>query len=86
MPQVGYTTGMKTAVSIPDDVFDEAEAFRRVLRRRRSDVYTSALREYLANHSPERVTETLNRVYQNVSEDTSFVDASAHLTLEHSEW
>ncbi|MBA3235452.1 MAG: hypothetical protein H0T59_05590, partial [Chloroflexi bacterium] len=53
---------MKTAVSVPDDVFDRAEALARRERRSRSDVYSSALREYVARHAPDEVTDELDRV------------------------
>ena len=55
---------MKTAISIPDDLFAEAERLTRRLKTSRSRLYTEAIREYLARHDPDEVTETLNRVYE----------------------
>src|SRR5207245_3739515 len=49
----GYTSGMKTAVSLPDDVFDQAERLARRLRKSRSALYREAIAEYVARHEPE---------------------------------
>ena len=47
---------MKTAVSIPDDVFEEAEPLARRTRKSRSQLFCEALREHVARHSTEDVT------------------------------
>ena len=54
---------MKTAVSIPDDVFDAAEKTAAELGISRSRLVTEAVSEYLRRHQSERVTARLNRVY-----------------------
>ena len=54
---------MKTAISIPDPVFDEAENLAEELGMSRSALYSDAVRDYVKAHSPARVTEALNRVY-----------------------
>ncbi len=59
---------MKTTVSTPDDVFDRVERLARRGRRSRSDVYSSALREYVARHAPEEVTDAMNRVCAEVQQ------------------
>lgn len=41
---------MKTAISIPDDLFREVEASARRLKLSRSRLFASAAREYLARH------------------------------------
>ena len=61
---------MKTAVSVPDDVFDSAERLARREKRSRSEVYSAALREYVARHSPDEVTEALNLVVSEVGSAT----------------
>jgi hypothetical protein len=38
---IGYTPGMKTAVSLPDVLFEEAEMFARRLKKSRSQLYGS---------------------------------------------
>lgn len=54
---------MKTAVSIPDRVFDAAEELAAHLRVSRSELYARALSEYLEDHLDRRVTERLDEVY-----------------------
>ncbi len=58
---------MKTAVSVPDDVFARAERLARAAGRSRSDVYSAALREYVARHEPDDVTEAVNRVIEDLT-------------------
>ncbi len=87
----GYTCGMKTAVSIPDDVFEEAERLARRTKRSRSEIYGRALAEYLARHAPDRVTEAMDQVIGelDVQEDGGvdpFVTEAGRRTLERSEW
>ena len=58
----GYTLGMKTAISLPDRVFKEAERFARRQKKSRSQLYAEALAEYLARHAPNDITEAMNSV------------------------
>lgn len=60
---------MKTVVSIPDDVFEEAERLAACLRTSRSHLYSRALEEFLARHTPDRVTEAMNRVVDAIGGD-----------------
>ena len=83
----GYTQGMKTAVSIPDDIFERAERLARGAGRSRSDVFTAALREYVAKHSPDEVTEGWNRVCEEVGEQPEdFVAAAGRRILKNTKW
>lgn len=78
---------MKTAISIPDDVFTNAEKLARALKKSRSQLYSHALKEYLARHAPDQVTETLNRVCGDMPPaDNVFAKAAARRTLRRSEW
>jgi metal-responsive CopG/Arc/MetJ family transcriptional regulator len=78
---------MKTAVSIPDGVFVEAERLARRTRKSRSQVFSDALREYVARHSTDQVTEAMNRVVVEVGDDLDpMVDAAARRVLKRSEW
>jgi metal-responsive CopG/Arc/MetJ family transcriptional regulator len=77
---------MKTAVSIPDRVFEATEQLAQTMRKSRSEVYSLALAEYVARHAPEYVTETLDRVCSEVGEGTDeFVSAAARRLLERSQ-
>ena len=78
---------MKTAVSIPQDIFERAERLARRTKKPRSRLFSDALREYVARHGPDEVTEAMNRVCTEVGETRDpFVSAAAHRTLERSEW
>ncbi len=54
---------MKTAISIPDDLFATAEQLAARLGVSRSELYVTALREYVAAHHYDCVTERLNAIY-----------------------
>jgi metal-responsive CopG/Arc/MetJ family transcriptional regulator len=74
---------MKTAVSIPDDVFAEAER----MKRSRSEIFSRALAEYVARHSPDRVTEAMNCTLAEINEPTDpFVLSAASRLLGRTEW
>jgi metal-responsive CopG/Arc/MetJ family transcriptional regulator len=83
----GYTPGMKTAVSIPDEVFEKVERLARRARKSRSEVFSAALREYVARHAPDEVTDSINQVCDRIGEqDDAFVRTAARRILEKSEW
>ena len=83
----GYTPGMKTAISIPDEVFEGAERLARRTKRSRSRLFSDALKEYLARHTPDRVTEAMNKALEEIGEASDpFASAGARRVLEHSEW
>jgi metal-responsive CopG/Arc/MetJ family transcriptional regulator len=54
---------MKTAISIPDDLFDSADELAAQLGISRSELYATAVAEYLAKHRSEDITAKLNEVY-----------------------
>ena len=54
---------MKTAVSLPDDIFRLAEAAARRLRVSRSQLYATAISEFLERRQTDAVTERLNAIY-----------------------
>ena len=54
---------MKTAVSIPDPVFEAAETVADRLSISRSQLYTRAIQEFLELHGAASATERLDRVY-----------------------
>jgi metal-responsive CopG/Arc/MetJ family transcriptional regulator len=79
---------MKTAVSLPDDLFHAAERHAKRLKKSRSRLYAEALAEYLTRHSPEEITEAMNRVVDRLDKPESdrFVAATARRVLERAEW
>ncbi len=83
----GYTAGMKTAVSIPDEVFEKVERFARRAKRSRSEVFSAALREYIARHASDEVTEALNRAVDELGDQSDeFAAAASRRVLEKTEW
>lgn len=83
----GYTRGMKTAISIPDDVFAKADRLARKLKQSRSQLYSRAVREYVARHSQDDVTGALDALYAEEPTGTDdFGKAAVKRTLERSEW
>jgi metal-responsive CopG/Arc/MetJ family transcriptional regulator len=54
---------MKTAVSLPDPLFEAADRLASQLGKSRSQLYAEALREYLAKHRDDDITARLNEVY-----------------------
>jgi metal-responsive CopG/Arc/MetJ family transcriptional regulator len=54
---------MKTAISLPDDLFASAEALAERLGVSRSHLFATALAEFLAKHQGRKVTARLDAVY-----------------------
>jgi len=66
-----YTNSMKTAISLPDDLFRSAEKAARQLQLSRSQLYAAALSEFLERRRSASITSRLNQVY---AEAASAVD------------
>jgi metal-responsive CopG/Arc/MetJ family transcriptional regulator len=78
---------MKAAVSIPDEVFEEADRLARQLKTSRSQLYSRALREFLSRHAPDQVTDAMNRVVDELgSEPDEPRRRAARRALEKVEW
>jgi predicted transcriptional regulator len=79
---------MKTAVSVPDDLFAQVDRLARRSRRSRSEVYSAALREYVARHAPDEVTAGLDAVLEQVGEPERdvFPGSAARRTFADAEW
>jgi metal-responsive CopG/Arc/MetJ family transcriptional regulator len=60
-----YDRGMKTAVSIPDDLFASADELADRLGVSRSELYATAVAEYVAKHRASDVTARLDAVYSS---------------------
>ena len=78
---------MKTAVSIPDDVFEGAERLARRTKKSRSQLFSDAVKDYVARHAPEEVTDAMDRLCAEWGDPTDkFVSSAARRLLERSEW
>ena len=86
-PLAGYTSGMKTAVSIPDDVFEDAERLASRLRTSRSQLYARALAEFVARHDDDRVTALMDQAVREAGgESDAFLQTAAQQSLKRVEW
>lgn len=54
---------MKTAISIPDKVFNSAEKLANRLGKTRSQLYAQAISSYVARHQTDDVTKKLDEIY-----------------------
>src|SRR5688572_7418659 len=83
----GYTIGMKTAISLPDDLFASADDFAERASLSRSELYARAIREYLQRHDQDKVTAQLDALCAEL--DTRLAPELARATrrvLERDEW
>ena len=78
---------MKTAVSIPDKLFERAEELAQRLGKSRSQVYREALAEYVARREPAAVTVALDELVDELGGELDEWGAEAgRSALERSEW
>lgn len=54
---------MKTAISIPDEVFKAAERTAKRLGVSRSELYSTAVRDYVELHQARNITAELDEIY-----------------------
>lgn len=78
---------MKTAISVPDPLFEAAEQYAKRMGLSRSELYAMALQEYLQVHKREQITQQLDAVYadEDSSLDPLFVQLQAQ-TLAEENW
>ena len=62
-----YNLGMKTAISLPDELFLSANELAERQGVSRSELYATAVSEYLAKHRDQDVTSRLNEVFADGS-------------------
>ena len=56
---------MKTAISLPDRLYADAEETAKSLGIPRSQLFAKALEEFINLHKKETITERLNEVYSD---------------------
>ncbi len=54
---------MKTAISIPDEIFKEVERFSKEHQYSRSEVFAMAVKEFLSKLKSKQLLDALNEVY-----------------------
>lgn len=72
---------MKTAILLPDELFEDAEQIARAMGIPRSQLFARAVAEYIRRHRRERITERLNEVYAE-PESRRTPNAQADASLE----
>jgi metal-responsive CopG/Arc/MetJ family transcriptional regulator len=78
---------MKTAISLPDPVFEEAESLAKQLGVSRSELYTKALKAYLQKYNHDRILNKLNEVYSEESSEADSVLTKMQLiSLPNEDW
>ena len=78
---------MKTAVSIPDDLFRQADELAGRLGKSRSQVYREALAEYLLRRDAQAVRSTLDTLVDQLGlAQDEWLAAASRRTLENAEW
>jgi hypothetical protein len=83
----GYTFGMKTAISLPDPLYEEAEAAAQDLGMSRSKLIQTALEEFLRRRRNDEVTRQLNESYtKNPPEPDPLLDHLALEGMKRTEW
>jgi len=84
-----YTPCMKTAVSIPDRVFQSAEKLAVRLGISRSELYAKALASLIEKHRDDLITSKLNEVYGAGAQDSSLepdISSLQSLSLRGKKW
>ena len=78
---------MKTAISLPDDLFHSADELADSLGTTRSNLYATALAEFVAKHRHDGITAKLNEVYAELPSalDPEIVDSQSR-TLASEKW
>ena len=79
---------MKTAISIPDSVYESAEKLASRLGQSRSQFYTKALTNYVEKHQNTNITEKLDEIYtsSNSEINSSLLSLQNLSLLKNSEW
>ena len=55
---------MKTAISIPDSLFTDAEITAKQLGLARSQLYAKAIKEFIEHHNKDQITKKLDSIHQ----------------------
>lgn len=78
---------MKTAVSIPDDLFRRADEVAADLGKSRSQLYREALAEYLQRRDSRSITASYDAVVAEVGREIDpWLAEAGRRALERDEW
>ncbi|MDH5525182.1 MAG: hypothetical protein OEY01_14495 [Desulfobulbaceae bacterium] len=78
---------MKTAISIPDNLFREAEQYAKSHGFSRSRLFAEAVAQYLAQHPSDQITKQLDEVYASETVELDKTLSSMQFSsIEKEEW
>ncbi|HEY4307446.1 MAG TPA: hypothetical protein VGM82_23435 [Gemmatimonadaceae bacterium] len=79
---------MKTAISLPDELFSAADVLASRLGLSRSGLIAAALTEYIARHKTAKISERLDAVYgtEDSGIDPSIAAAQRRAIRHDTEW
>ena len=60
---------MKTAISIPDDVFTSADQLAQRMGLSRSELYATAIKDYVSHHLDDGLVDRINRVCEKTTNE-----------------
>jgi metal-responsive CopG/Arc/MetJ family transcriptional regulator len=83
----GYTFSMKTAISIPDELFESAERLIAKLKISRSRLYSRAIAEFVARHDEDVVTQQMDQALREMEAPyEEFSKEASRQVLRREEW
>jgi metal-responsive CopG/Arc/MetJ family transcriptional regulator len=78
---------MKTAISLPDEVFNSAEQLAKRLGKSRSELYALALNDYLDRNNDAHVQQALDQVYSRTDSSIDPALSSMQMkSIDREEW
>jgi len=73
----GYTEDMKTAISVPDDTYEQATRQAQALGISRSEFFARAARIYLDQLASRSLTQQINEALETADDDSNAAAAVA---------
>ena len=78
---------LKTAISIPENIFLQADETAKVLGLNRSRLYTAAIAEFLEKHREDSIKAKLNEIYANENSRVDPIFSNAQMVdLAKEDW
>jgi len=78
---------MKTAISLPDPLFEKADKLAAKLGKTRSELYREAVADYLLRHDEAAITRAINEVVDDVGSSLDpRAEEAARRVLARTEW
>lgn len=83
----GYTFVMKTAISVPNDVFELSEKLAKQLKVSRSKIFAMGVKKLAEEYDEEEITKQLNEFYEKQpAELDPVIVKMALMSLPKDEW